>query len=211
MAYYIARECSAPAIRPGHIASEPGPNHPCPTLLFARRAIEQAFWDACQTRNGMPTETAHEALAWIEARTDWTHYGMQPPEDESVRRELWGQFDWCCRWLGEDPNQVRSVGLPRPARPQCAQERHSLRRHVAGLSAVHEARKRARLAQQRKLEQQISTAATLPQSQPQPFIARHLTLSLGHDVAARYRRYQEYCGLVSVMPMREGLWRLHCD
>ena len=85
-------------------------DHPSPTLLIARRMIDQAFHDALQQRQGNPTQIATDARDWLAARTDWTlHAGVIPPPD--LRPEFYGTFEWACRCLGENPDQVRARGL----------------------------------------------------------------------------------------------------
>lgn len=84
-------------------------NHSSPTLLIARRMIEQAFHDSRLKRNGVPTESALEAQEWLNARTDWTIHGGEAPPPE-LRQEFPGTFDWACRWLGENPEQIRGQG-----------------------------------------------------------------------------------------------------
>ena len=101
-----------PAFRTKHVLVAPSP-----VLLICRRAISLAFHDATFCRQGFPTPMAEEALAWILDRLDWTlvkrpdgTFPIPPPE---IRAELVLSFEACCRWLGEDPDEVRAQGLSR--------------------------------------------------------------------------------------------------
>ena len=82
----------------------------CPTLLFARRVVAQAFHDALECKDGKPTVDAWRAYQWLTANTDWTIHGQVIPPAE-VREEFNGTFEWACRWLGESPEEVRLYGL----------------------------------------------------------------------------------------------------
>ena len=82
----------------------------CPTLWGIRWLIHQAFSDALERVNGRPTQDAIYARRWIDAKTDWTLRHLPPPP-EDVRAEFPGTFEWCCRWLGENPDDVRKHGL----------------------------------------------------------------------------------------------------
>lgn len=92
----------------------------CPALLQTRKLIELAFADAKQVKNGRPTEDALHAVDWIMGRTDWSKLSIEtrmelwraPAPPEEIRREFAGTFEWCCQWLGEDPDKVRNTGLP---------------------------------------------------------------------------------------------------
>ncbi|MGO9517368.1 MAG: hypothetical protein ACLPND_10020 [Candidatus Korobacteraceae bacterium] len=85
-------------------------DHHSPTLLICRRMVEQALHDACQVRQGRPTELALESWEWLTAKTDWTlHGGPAPPAE--LREGFYGSFEWACRWLGENPARVREQGL----------------------------------------------------------------------------------------------------
>jgi hypothetical protein len=81
-----------------------------PLLLLARRLVESAFHDAVRTRDGRPTEEARLAREWLESDLDWTRKGVVPPPE--LRRQYPGSFQWCCRWLSLDPQEVREHGLP---------------------------------------------------------------------------------------------------
>jgi hypothetical protein len=82
-----------------------------PCQLFARRIIDVAFQDARRMRDGQPTETAKEALDFIEAKTNWTRYGKPVPPPE-IRDEYYGTFEWACEFLNKDPDTVRATGIP---------------------------------------------------------------------------------------------------
>lgn len=89
--------------------------HVNPILRFCRALVENAFADARRVRrdgNGrrVPTLESLEAVMWITSRTDWTAMHKIPPAE--IRAEYWGSFEWCCQWLGADPDEVRARGLP---------------------------------------------------------------------------------------------------
>lgn len=121
-----------------------------PALLFARRLVESAFADACQTRNGQPTECAQDAIRWLEARTDWTLRREMPIPPADIRREFYASFEWACRLLQEHPDHVREHGLPAPIcraappRPHAPMQSRIRRdggptgqKHIRGLPHVH--------------------------------------------------------------------------
>ena len=86
-------------------------DHHSATLLIARRLIEQGFHDALAVgRDGRPTESALESWEWLTARTDWTRHNRAIPPPE-LRQQFYGSFEWCCRWLDEDPERIRTQGL----------------------------------------------------------------------------------------------------
>src|SRR5215469_291247 len=97
---------------PTYRTEEPDRPSVSPVLALCRAMVTGAFRDAIQCADGEPTPTAIEAVQWISARTDWTHVPGCPIPPEEVRREFYGTFEWCCAWLGEDPDQVRQRGLP---------------------------------------------------------------------------------------------------
>jgi hypothetical protein len=112
MAFYIDQAASRPALRRDELGLESHETNAFPALLFARRLVEIAFHDALQCgSDGRPTERALEAWAWLTDRLDWTLHRHKPPPEE-IRSEFYGSFEWCCRWLGESPDQVRGAGLP---------------------------------------------------------------------------------------------------
>jgi hypothetical protein len=80
-----------------------------PTLLFCRRMIDQAFHDALNPRG----DIAGEARSWLAARTDWTLRKTAEPPPREVREEFAGTFEWACRILQENPQDVRANGLTR--------------------------------------------------------------------------------------------------
>src|SRR5919108_4384109 len=97
--------------------SEPSPRRVNPILLLYRRAIEQAFLDAKECKDGEPTELAKESIQWLTAKLDWTRWRnsdgsvrIPPPE---IRGELVLTFDHCCRVLEWNPDEIRAHGLPR--------------------------------------------------------------------------------------------------
>jgi len=157
-------------------STEPAAPHPSPLLLLCRALIENAFADAVRCAQGKPTAEALEALEWIESRTDWTRRknhkiatgdGSLPIPSEDARKEFPGTFDWCCRWLNEDPDDVRQRGLPHPVvrdlqpghgirayapmRSRVARTSVHGKRHVAGVGAVREAWDRARQTYQARI------------------------------------------------------------
>ena len=137
MAFYVAQEASRPPLQ--HFETRTRSDSPrsnaWPTLLLARRMIEQAFNDAVQCgSNGQPTERARDAWAWISAKTDWTiDRGPIPPK--GIRDEFYLSFEWCCRWLSEDPDVIRAQGLPPPPAMVLVKHRRA-REWVRGLSDV---------------------------------------------------------------------------
>ena len=137
----------AASLDPRNLRSAPGRPHPNPLLLLCRLMIERAFRSACYTHDGVPTQDACDAVEWITSRLDWTGTGSVPPED--IRTEFYMSFEYCCRWLDLDPDQIRRSGLPRDVatldpgnrrrmhtRPRNDHGRNS-RPHVAGLAAVY--------------------------------------------------------------------------
>jgi len=214
---------------PEQVATEPAPMRPCATLLLCRKLIESAFLDASRTRAGALTQTAIDAETWIHARTDWTL--QKPVRIPSVeeRTEYPGSFDWCCRWLGEDPDHVRQHGLPSlitrivsqsramKSRPRRDGDSLYVQKHLKGWPAVVAIRARKTAAAGSRARQDAPPAKGEVTGSPTP--QRHSSTAqcacpslraTGQHLDARYEAYATYCAhYVGIPPMNPQLWRLY--
>lgn len=141
----------------GAYRTEEVPERVTPGLRLCRALIENAFADACRTRDGVPTKIALEASEWLTTSVNWTKMPNRPVPPQELRQLYPLSFSWCVQWLGLDEHEIREHGLPRQSyrampfksathaqktRPTIAGKKHS-HRHIAGLEEVREVWRRA--------------------------------------------------------------------
>jgi hypothetical protein len=199
---------------PEDIATEAPPARPCATLLLCRRLVESALWDAAQMCDGKPTQVALDAEEWINQRTDWTLRKPVVIPDAATRALFPGTFEWCCRWLGEDPDHVRVNGLPpliarivsnHSHRPMVSRRRREGGRHgqkhLRGMPDVYAIRERKTTTtytrhRQRQEPVQASAASVNP----------YTRIRMG---ARGYQGFVDYCHFIGYTShLTETQWRI---
>jgi len=131
---YFSGESAARLYRPSLQRSElhsaqvaKNTNRANPLLLMARLCLESAFRDCLKLESdGRPSEDAVNAMTWIRDDLDWTAVPLQrrieawgaPAPPPHIREEFCFSFQFCCRVLELDPQEIRNNGI----------------RHIAGFS-----------------------------------------------------------------------------
>jgi len=75
--------------------------------------IESAFRDATKNIQRRAYTAARDAVIWLTAKTDWTRRRDVPSPPPELRREFPFSFEWCCRLLDLNPDELREHGIPR--------------------------------------------------------------------------------------------------
>jgi len=144
LAYFISPQVSRPPLQKHEYGLSRPADHVLAALLLMTRMIQKAFEAALETNyRGEPTQDALDAVEYIESRTDWTlTRGAIPPEE--LRKEFALSFEFCCRWLGYSPQEIRERGLPRAHGNRETGSTFDDSRHVPGLDFVRDYWRRRR-------------------------------------------------------------------
>lgn len=85
--------------------------HANPVLLFPRRMIDDAVYQAKKTKAGEPPRESLFARQWIAMVTSSTERGFCKHCNRNLPLAFMGSFEWCCHWLDLDVERTRREKL----------------------------------------------------------------------------------------------------